>query len=279
MSSLSRGRSLNRLEALFSSLRKEHRCGLIAYVTCGDPDADTTVEIVRALDRAGVDAIELGVPFSDPIADGPVIQAASQRALAKGASIRDLFRIAREVRRESQIPLIAFSYLNPIFRFGTERFAGECAASEIDAALVTDLPPESSEPLRSQLRERMIGRIFLLAPTSSDARVKIVDRESDPFVYYVSTTGVTGTRKDLDPDLLANLQRVKGKLRKPMAVGFGVSTREHFVALEKYADAIVVGSRIVQAIAEGDAADAPSRAAAVVRELLGTSQPELQRSR
>jgi len=261
---------MNRLAALFRSMKKEHRCGLIVYVTCGDPDVETTVKIVLELDRAGVDAIELGVPFSDPIADGPVIQAASQRALDKGASISDLFTIAREVRLKSHIPLIAFSYLNPIFRFGTERFANECSASGIDAALVTDLPPESSEPLRTQLRERDIGRIFLLAPTSSDARVKLVDRESDPFVYYVSTTGVTGTRKDLDPELIENLKLVKKKLKKPLAVGFGVSTREHYLALSPVAAAVIVGSRIVRAIGDGSAAEAPGRAAAVVKEILGT---------
>lgn len=260
---------MNRLEAMFRSLRKERRCGLIAYVTCGDPDADTTVEIVRELDRAGVDAIELGVPFSDPIADGPVIQAASQRAIERGTSIRDLFPIARKIREKSSIPLIAFSYLNPILRIGTEAFASACADAGIDAVLVTDLPPESSAPLAAPLRAANLGLIFLLAPTSSDARVKVVDRMSNPFIYYVSTTGVTGVRRELDPALVENVTALRKRLKKPLAVGFGVSERSHYDALSGHCDAVIVGSAIVRAIAEGDREGAPARAAAVARRILG----------
>ncbi len=250
---------MNRVDALFRRLKREQRCGLIAYVTCGDGD---TVSIVEDLERAGADAIELGIPFSDPIADGPVIQAAAQRALAKGTTVHDVFEIARAIRQRSQIPLIAFSYLNPILRYSAERFAADANAAGIDSLLLTDLPPEVSQELRAALHALNLGCVFLLAPTSTDARIKTVDRASDGFVYYVSTTGVTGTRKDLDPALLTRLDEVRTRLRKPIAVGFGISRPEHYQLLRDHCDAIVVGSAIVRAVAEG------RNAGDVVREIL-----------
>ncbi len=260
---------MKRISSLFKRLRREKRCGLIAYVTCGDPDLETTVTIVRELALAGADAIELGIPFSDPIADGPVIQAAAQRALQRGTTTSDVMKIARAVRNESEIPLIAFSYLNPILRYGADRFADNAAQAGFDSVLVTDLPPEDADVFRNAFHFRGLGMIFLLAPTSSEKRMKLIDRMSDGFVYYVSTTGVTGTRRDLDPELLSRLEEIRGRMKKPLAVGFGVSRPEHYEALRDRCDAVVVGSAIVRAIAEGDAAGAPSRAADVVRSLLG----------
>jgi tryptophan synthase alpha chain len=259
---------MNRVERLFKRLRRDERCGLIAYVTCGDPDRDTTVRIVEELERAGADAIELGIPFSDPIADGPVIQAAAQRALQRGTRTPDVFAIARAIRERSQIPLIAFSYLNPVTRYGAERFAVDASAAGIDALLLTDLPPEDGTDVRDAMHAQGLGTVFLLAPTSTDARIKSVDRASDGFVYYVSTTGVTGTRRELDPSLLTRLDEIRGKLRKPVAVGFGISRHEHYAMLREHCDAIVVGSAIVRAIADGDATGAAARAAAVVRSIL-----------
>lgn len=253
---------MNRIDRLFKTLRAEKRCGVIAYVTCGDPSADATPDIVRALVDAGADAIELGVPFSDPIADGPVIQAAAQRALARGTTIADLFTIARRVRETSEVPLIAFSYLNPILRYGIERFATDAAAAGIDGVLITDLPPEAKDKTFARFG---LANIFLLAPTSSDARIAAIDRASEGFVYYVSTTGVTGTRSELDPALIARLEGIRAKLKKPLAVGFGISKPEHYAALRDRCDAIVVGSAIVRAIADGDAEGAAARAGAVVR--------------
>jgi tryptophan synthase alpha chain len=260
---------VKRVDQLFRRLKKENRCGVIAYVTCGDPDSDTTIRIVRELERAGADAIELGVPFSDPIADGPVIQAASQRALRHGTGIDDVLRIARAIRETSQIPLIAFSYLNPIIRYGVERFATETAAAGIDAVLLTDLPPEAAKETKGLLRRAGLGTIFLLAPTSSDRRIAAIDRASDGFVYYVSTTGVTGTRRDLDPALLVRLDEIRARLRNPIAVGFGISRHEHYELLREHCDAVVIGSAIVKAIADGEAEGAPSRAGDVVRAVLG----------
>ena len=264
---------MSRVANLFVHLKLQHRCGLIAYITCGDPDRETTIEIVRALERAGADAIELGVPFSDPIADGPVIQAASQRALAKGTSITDILAIASDVRKQSQIPLIAFSYLNPVMRYGAERFALDASAAGIDALLLTDLPPEAATEIRRALNRHAIKTIFLLAPTSTDSRIAAVNRMSDEFIYYVSTTGVTGARKELDPALLARLTAVRKKVSKPLAVGFGISEHKHYMALRRRCDAIVVGSAIVRAIGDGDAAGAPQRAADVVHRILDNRPP------
>ena len=260
---------MNRVDALFKKLRAEKRCGVIAYVTCGDPDRDTTIRVIQELERAGADAIELGVPFSDPIADGPVIQAASMRALRGGTTIADVYAVARAVRESSNIPLIAFSYLNPILRYGAERFAIEAKDAGIDSLLLTDLPPEAAKELKKTLKSQGLGAVFLLAPTSSDARIAAIDRASDSFVYYVSTTGVTGTRRELDPSLLVRLDEIRSKLTHPIAVGFGISRHEHYELLRDHCDAIVIGSAIVRAIADGDAAGAPERAGAVVREVVG----------
>jgi len=252
---------VNRVRTLFKRLRHEHRLGLIAYVTCGD---GPTADIIHALAEAGADAIELGVPFSDPIADGPVIQAAAQRALRNGTTISDIFAIARAVRERSDIPLIAFSYLNPVLRYGAERFAADAAAAGIDSTLLTDLPAECAAEFKPALKAHGLGATFLLAPTSTDARIAAVNRASDDFVYYVSTTGVTGARRELDPALLARLDEIRAKVTKPLAVGFGISKHEHYETLRGRCDAIVVGSAIVRAVAEGGAAGA----AAVVRAIL-----------
>jgi tryptophan synthase alpha chain len=254
---------VQRVKKLFSRLRAERRCGLIAYLTCGDPTRDATIAHIDELERAGADAIELGVPFSDPIADGPVIQDAAQRALNGGTSIRDVFAIARAVRSRSEIPLIAFSYLNPVMRYGIEKFATDAAEAGIDSALVTDLPPEAADDFRKTMHHHNLGTIFLLAPTSSAKRIAAIDRASDGFVYYVSTTGVTGARRDLDPALLTRLDEIRRTLKKPIAVGFGVSQPEHYALLRDRCDAVVVGSAIVRAIGEGKSAGD------VVRRILG----------
>lgn len=253
---------MNRVKSLFRRLRAEQRLGLIAYVTCGD---GPTADIILALAGAGADAIELGVPFSDPIADGPVIQAAAQRALKNGTTLADIFTIARAVRERSEVPLIAFSYLNPVLRYGAERFANDAAAAGIDSALLTDLPAERAAEVKPALKARGLGAVFLLAPTSSAARVAAVNRASDDFIYYVSTTGVTGTRRELDPALLTRLDEIRATVTKPLAVGFGISKHEHYEALRRRCDAVVVGSAIVRAVAEGGA----EGAAAVVREIVG----------
>jgi tryptophan synthase alpha chain len=260
---------MKRLLRSFSRIHRRRRCGLIAYVTCGDPSPEGTVEVARELERAGAMALELGVPFSDPIADGPVIQAASQRALQRGTTVADLFAIARRIRKQSEIPLIAFSYLNPILAYGLERFASAATAAGIDAALITDLPPESAKPIRDAFRSRGVGTIFLAAPTSPDRRLKLVERMSDGFVYYVSVTGVTGAREALDPALIARLREVRKVIRKPLAVGFGISRHEHYAMLAPLCDAVVVGSAIVRVVGESDPRRAAARAGELVHAILG----------
>jgi tryptophan synthase alpha chain len=260
---------MKRLLRSFSRIHRRRRCGLIAYVTCGDPSAEATVEVARELERAGAMALELGVPFSDPIADGPVIQASSQRALQRGTTVADLFAIARRIRKQSEIPLIAFSYLNPILAYGLERFAAAATGAGIDAALITDLPPESAKPVRDAFRSRGVGTIFLAAPTSPHRRLKLVERMSDGFVYYVSVTGVTGAREALDPALIARLREVRKVIRKPLAVGFGISRHEHYAMLAPLCDAVVVGSAIVRAVGEGDPRRAAARAGELVHTILG----------
>jgi tryptophan synthase alpha chain len=192
-----------------------------------------------------------------------VIQAASQRALANGTTTSDVFAIARAIRERSEIPLIAFSYLNPVLRYGPQRFAADAKAAGIDSLLLTDLPPEDSADVRKAMHAEGLGCVFLLAPTSTEERIRRVDKASDGFVYYVSTTGVTGARKELDPALLDRLDEVRAKLRKPIAVGFGISRHEHYQLLRDHCDAIVVGSAIVRAVAEG------RPPGAVVAEILG----------
>ena len=254
-----------RYDAMFARLKAQGEGAFGAFLMLGDPDLETSARLLRAAAEGGADMLEVGIPFSDPIADGPVIQAAAQRALAKGTTTKHVFEIARNIRAKSEIPLIAFSYINPVMRYGAERFATDAQAAGIDSLLLTDLPPEVGKELRDALHAQGLGCVFLLAPTSTDARIKTVDKASDGFVYYVSTTGVTGARKELDPALLERLDEVRGKLRKPIAVGFGISRHEHYELLRERCDAIVVGSAIVRAVGEGHPPGA------VVREILGST--------
>lgn len=258
---------MNRVTRLFARLQHERECGIVAYVTCGDPDVATTVEVIEALEEAGAACIELGVPFSDPIADGAAIQAASQRALAAGTTLRDVLAIGRRVRARSGIPLVLFSYLNPLLCYGFDRFAGEASEAGIDAVLVTDLPPEEGREARALMRRRGLASVLLASPTTGTKRLRAIARESDGFLYYVSTTGVTGARENLDPALAGRLPELRS-LGVPVAVGFGISRHEHVRALAGRVDAVVVGSAIVRAIEDGPAASAAERAAAVVRNLL-----------
>ena len=200
----------------------EHRPGLVAYVTCGDPDLKTTKDIVLAAIGAGADVIELGVPFSDPVADGPVIQRASERALKHGTSLEDVLRLAREVRRESDAGLVVFSYLNPVLRFGLQRFCSEAVAAGVDGALITDLTVEEAGDYCRAMAAHRLDTIFLAAPTSPDRRLKRIAQACGGFVYAVSRTGVTGTQKQLATDAHDLVGRIRKFTRLPVVVGFGV---------------------------------------------------------
>jgi len=230
------------------SIAFHHKPALVAYITCGDPDLRTTREIALAAISAGAEVIELGVPFSDPVADGPVIQRASERALRNGVSLEQVLTLASEIRRESDAGLIVFSYLNPILRMGFEKFAAQSADAGLDGALVTDLPMEEAGEYLRHMRRRNLATIFLAAPTSPDDRLKRIAEASTGFIYAVSRTGVTGARKELAEDAQRLVKRLRKSTKLPIAVGFGISGPEQFASVGKFADAAVVGSAIVQTI-------------------------------
>lgn len=226
---------------------------LVVYITVGDPSIETSEKIVLAAIDSGADVIELGVPFSDPLADGPVIQRASERALKIGTSLKDVLALAARVRKQRpHAGLIIFSYLNPLMRFGLQRFADEAKRAGIDGVLATDLTVEESDEYRKIMHARGLATVFLAAPTSPDARLKRVAQSSTGFVYAVSRTGVTGA--DQQADIRGEVQTLVKRIRKhtklPVAVGFGISTAEHFRAVTEFADAAVVGSAIVKLIEE-----------------------------
>ncbi|MGD1214072.1 MAG: tryptophan synthase subunit alpha [Terriglobales bacterium] len=243
----------------------DRKPSLIAYVTCGDPNLATTREVVLAAIDAGASVIELGVPFSDPLADGPVIQRASERALKKGTSLQNVLTLSAEIREHSQsVGLVIFSYLNPILRMGLAKFCQVARLAGIDGTLVTDLPVEESAEYLREARQHELATIFLAAPTSTDQRLKLIAQVSTGFIYAISRTGVTGARQQMTGDAQALVKRIRRFTKLPVAVGFGISTPAQFAAVGKFADGAVVGSAIVQLIEQN-----PGREAATVAEFVG----------
>lgn len=239
---------MGRIGSRFRELELANRKAFIPFITAGDPDLETTARLILELERAGADIIELGVPFSDPMADGPVIQRASERALKNGVSARDCLELVRRLREQSDIPILLFSYLNPLLSLGIEAIGEKLKSAGLDGVLATDLVPEEAGELREGLRAAGIDMIFLVAPTSSEQRVKIVAEASSGFVYAVSRTGVTGVSLSLSDAAYTVVRRVRRFTDLPVAVGFGISTREHVDEVWSQADAAVVGSRIVSEI-------------------------------
>jgi tryptophan synthase alpha chain len=238
---------------------------LIAYVTCGDPDLATTRDIILTAIDAGSSVIELGVPFSDPVADGPVIQRASERALKHNTSLEQVLKLAAEIREHSQsVGLIIFSYLNPILRMGLEKFCKIARLAGIDGVLITDMPVEESAEYIRCARTHGLATIFLAAPTSTDQRLKRIAEASTGFVYAVSRTGITGVREQMTNDAAELVRRIRRFTKKPVAVGFGISTPAHFAAVGKFAEAAVVGSAIVDIIERN-----PGKEAASVAQFIG----------
>lgn len=246
-----------------SRLRFRHKPGFVAYLTCGDPSIAASREIILSAIRAGADVIELGVPFSDPVADGPVIQRASERALKNGTSLQDVLALAADVRRRTDAGLIIFSYLNPVLRFGLERFCVAAARAGVDGALITDLTIEEADDYRARMAAHELSTIFLAAPTSPDQRLKRIAQACQGFVYAVSRTGVTGARQEVAQDAAALVRRIRKHTKLPVAVGFGISNREQFMQVGGFADAAAVGSAIVQAIEQN-----PGREAQAVADLI-----------
>ena len=241
---------MNRIDAKFKQLKKQGRKGFIAYITGGDPDLSTTEKLVVALAGRGVDIIELGVPFSDPMADGPTIQRASERALRKKTTLDKIIRTVARIRKKTDIPIVLFTYLNPVFKYGWSKFARLAARAGVDGVLVLDLPVEESGRGRRLLKEQGIEMIYLVAPTSSEQRIKMITGQGSGFIYYVSRTGVTGMRRKVARGVKPMVAKIKKYTTLPVAVGFGVSCAGHVREVGRYADAVVVGSAIVAKIEE-----------------------------
>jgi tryptophan synthase alpha chain len=253
----------NRIEKCFATLRAAGEMGIVVYITAGDPSLDATLEFVLVLEEAGADVIELGVPFSDPLADGPTIQRASERALKSGTSLPKILELVRRIRKSSQIPLVLFSYYNPILQMGLETFAAAAFEAGVDGVLATDLSPEESVEYRRILTMHHLDTIFLCAPTSTDERLASIAKCSSGFLYLVSRTGVTGAKDTLPDDLPALLRRVRNFTTLPIAVGFGISLPGHVTLLGGLADAAVLGSSLV---AEIEHAKTTQQAAKALRE-------------
>ena len=241
---------MNRIDRKFRELRSRKKKAFIAYVTAGYPDLATTAKIVPALERSGVDIIELGIPFSDPIADGPTIQAASQRALENKVTMKKVFAMVAKLRRETEMPIVFMTYFNPVLRYGLKDFFRSCRSCGVDGVIVPDLPCEEAKELIKTGRAAGVATIFLVAPTSTRQRIGKIVANSKGFIYYVSLTGVTGARAKLPEDILSKLKVIKSMTKKPVAVGFGVSNAVQAKRLAKIADGVIVGSAIVRIIGE-----------------------------
>ena len=240
--------TVTRISEMFERCRTKQRKAFIGYITAGDPHPDQTADLILALERGGADLVELGVAFSDPIADGPVIQRASDRALRAGTKLSRVLDIVREVRRQSEIPLLLFSYLNPLLKYGFERLATDAAAAGVDGVLLTDLCVEEAEEPVRKLRRRGLDTVFLAAPTSTEQRLRLVAEHSSGFVYLVSRTGVTGEQSSLSDAATPLTRKMRALTDLPLAVGFGISTPEQVAEVAAVADGVVVGSALVRQI-------------------------------
>lgn len=240
----------SRLDATFERLRSAGERALVAYFTAGDPSLAETRRLVVEADRRGADIIELGIPFSDPVADGPVIQRAAERALRSGTSVARVLEVVAAVRSEVRAPIVFFTYYNPVLAFGLEPFAQAAAKAGVDGLIVADLPVEESDPLAVAAAQAGLDLVHLVAPTSTPERVRMIARRSAGFIYLVALTGVTGERTELPPDLAAQIRTLRAVTTKPICVGFGISRPEHVAAVGRMADGVVVGSAIVRMVEE-----------------------------
>ena len=241
---------MNRIEEKFKELKKKNKKAFVVFLTCGYPDLKTTKDLVKGLSHIGVDIVELGIPFSDPIADGPIIQESSQVALKNRIDTLKIFKLVKEIRKSSSIPLCLMTYYNPVFCFGIEKFIEESKKSGVDGLIIPDLPPEESEDILRIAKKYNIDIIFFISPTTTFKRIKLISKLAKGFIYYVSLTGVTGPREKLPSDLINNLKRIKKITQKPVCVGFGVSRKEQIKEIYKIADGVIVGSAIIKKIKE-----------------------------
>jgi tryptophan synthase alpha chain len=262
--------AMSRLAPAFAKTRSQKRAAFIAYLCAGDPDFDTSFACCRALLGAGVDVLELGLPFSDPLADGPVNQAASQRALAAGITPERVFELVRRIREGSDVPIVLYAYYNMVFANGVDRFIGQAAAAGVDGLLALDLPPEEGAEAVAAARAHGIDTICLIAPTTEEARLPRIAAAATGFIYYVSREGVTGVRDELAGGVAPAVARIRRHTQLPIAVGFGISRREHVAQIAALADGVVVGSALVGVIGgyRGDRAALPQALAARASDLV-----------
>ncbi len=261
------GRGIQRIALAFARTRAENRATLIPYLTLGHPTPETSLELAAAAIAGGADLLELGVPFSDPLADGPVIQRATQSALKQGATVVRCLELAQTVRRrEPEVPIIFMGYTNPIFTYGEDAFCRACAIAGVDGLIVPDLPPDEGAELEAACQAHDLALIYLLAPTSTPERVQLVTEHSQGFVYLVSVTGITGARDRLPPDLAAFVERVRTVTNKPLAVGFGISTPEQAGQVAALADGVIVGSALVRLAEQENAVEKVESFVAELRE-------------
>ena len=247
---VSRGNAGSRIAARFAALRKEGRAGLVTYLTAGDPDPETSARLFAGLAAAGADLIEIGMPFSDPMADGPAIQEAGQRALKQGMNLRGTLALVRELRRaDDATPIVLMGYYNPIYRYGPQAFARDAVGAGVDGVIVVDLPPEEDAELTGPAHSAGLDLIRLATPTSDDRRLPLIVERASGFLYYVAIAGITGTRSADAADVAAAVARLRRFTELPVAVGFGIRTPEHAAAVARAADAAVVGSALVQRLA------------------------------
>ena len=240
---------MRRIEKTFRNLKREGRSALIPFITAGDPDLEITKSLVLEMEKKGANIVELGVPFSDPLADGPTIQAASERSLRKGTTLEKVLLAVKQLRGKTEIPLVLMTYYNPVYRFGLNRFIKEAVSKGVDGVIIPDLSPEEGEDLRRKAGKAGLALIFLLAPTSSLKRIRLVGARTRGFLYYVSLTGVTGARDNLSSTIPSSLRKIRSHTDKPIAVGFGISSPEQARAVASWAEGVIVGSALVSIIA------------------------------
>jgi len=239
-----------RLEKKFKELKENGEKALITFITAGDPDIPTTKELILALEKSGADIIELGIPFSDPMADGPTIQASSERAVAGGVHLAEVLSLVKDIRKVTEVPIVLFGYYNPVFSYGLEKFARHASNSGVDGVLIVDLPAEEADELKSELDKKSIDLIFLLTPTSDEARIKLISKKASGFLYFVSVTGVTGARAAVAGDVRSHVADVRKHTALPVGVGFGISSAKQAKEVCAYSDGVIVGSAIVNLIAK-----------------------------
>lgn len=237
---------MNRIDKKFAELKKRRQKAFIAFITAGDFGLTTTKKLVLEFDKRGVDMIELGVPFSDPVADGPTIQASSERALKRGTRLQDIIKMVGELRKSTDIPIVLMGYYNPVLKYGIKKFVSNCVRGGVDGVIVPDLPPDEADELRAAAKKTGFATIFLLSPTSTPGRIKLVSKRSKGFIYYVSLTGITGARAKLPAELTSRLRLIKRYTNKPVCAGFGVSRPAQVREIAGAADGVIVGSAIVK---------------------------------